>query len=65
MIHSGNDAAYALAQQSTTITKDDNTLHNPVDTFVSLMNNKAIQIGLTDTTYKDPAGLDGQDVNRT
>lgn len=47
LIMSGNDTAYALAGH-----------FGGVDPFVSRMNKKAILLGLSDTQYKDPAGLD-------
>jgi D-alanyl-D-alanine carboxypeptidase (penicillin-binding protein 5/6) len=46
LIMSGNDAAYALADY-----------FGPRDRFISQMNQKVRQIGLNDTIYKDPAGL--------
>lgn len=46
LINSGNDAAYALAEY-----------FGGLDVFVAEMNNKAWQIGLRDTQYFDPAGL--------
>ena len=48
LIHSGNDAAYALA------------LHNSgsIEAFVSKMNEKARKLGLTQTHFGNPAGLD-------
>jgi len=52
LIKSGNDAAYALAEHANGL--DD----VGVDKFVSLMNKKAKTLGMKDTNYKDPAGLD-------
>jgi len=46
LIQSGNDAAYALAEKI------------GFDNFVRKMNDKAKEIGLKDTEFKDPAGLD-------
>lgn len=46
LVHSGNDAAYALADN-----------HN-FDKFVKLMNKKTQDLGMQDTYLKNPAGLD-------
>lgn len=46
LVQSGNDAAYALAEKI------------GFDNFVTKMNNKAKEIGLKDTEFKDPAGLE-------
>ncbi len=48
LLNSGNDAAYALAED---VTGDS-------DTFVSWMNLKAVDLGLNDTHFSDPSGLD-------
>lgn len=50
LIKSGNDAAYALAAHLND-GKD-------VQSFVGLMNQKARELGLKNTEYHDPAGLD-------
>jgi D-alanyl-D-alanine carboxypeptidase (penicillin-binding protein 5/6) len=47
MIHSANDAAYALAR----------TAGGSVDAFVELMNAKARELGMTHTTFRSPHGL--------
>lgn len=47
LIMSGNDTAFALAEY-----------FGNKDKFVAEMNNKVAQIGLRDTAYFDPAGLD-------
>jgi len=52
LIKSGNDSAYALAEHAN---EGDNS---GIDRFVSLMNKKATELGMDDTKYKDPAGLD-------
>jgi len=49
LVHSGNDAAYALAQ------------YYGFDQFVALMNKKAIQLGMGNSVFKNPAGLDNFD----
>lgn len=46
LIQSGNDAAVTLASGI------------GLDSFVQKMNEKAIQLGMSNTKYKDPAGLD-------
>lgn len=48
LIKSGNDAAVALAE------------HIGFEKFVAKMNQKAQFLGLSDTQFKDPAGLDDQ-----
>jgi D-alanyl-D-alanine carboxypeptidase len=48
MIQSGNDAAVALAE------------HLGYDEFIALMNTKADQLGLNNTLFKDPAGLNDE-----
>jgi len=47
LINSGNDAAYALAEH-----------FGGLNRFIAEMNNKVGQIGLRETQYFDPAGLD-------
>lgn len=48
LVKSGNDAAMALAEH----------LPGGLMTFIQKMNDKANYLGLKDTNYKDPAGLD-------
>jgi len=48
MLRSGNDAAVAIAEH----------VGGSVDGFVLMMNEKARQIGMDDTTFKNPHGLD-------
>jgi D-alanyl-D-alanine carboxypeptidase (penicillin-binding protein 5/6) len=50
MLESGNDAAMTLAQCVGGSTK----------AFVALMNAKAVELGLTNTHYSNPIGLDGR-----
>lgn len=50
MLHSGNDAAVALALACS----------DSVPEFVSLMNLKAQELQLHDTHFENPSGLDGQ-----
>lgn len=49
LVHSGNDAAYVLADQY------------GYDKFVELMNKKSQHLNMTDTYFKNPAGLDDAD----
>lgn len=46
LIHSGNDAAYAIADDY------------GYDKFITLMNQKAKNLNMTDSFFKNPAGLD-------
>ena len=48
LLRSGNDAAVLLASN----------LSSSIDDFVSLMNNKAKEIGMKNTTFHNPSGLD-------
>ena len=48
MLHSGNDAAVALAIHCS----------GDLETFVSLMNRKAMELGMEDTLFANPHGLD-------
>ena len=48
MLRSGNDAALAIA----------NYVGGSVDSFVDMMNEKAIFIGMKNTTFNNPSGLD-------
>ncbi len=50
ILHSGNDAAEALAQGSQFQRQD----------FVHLMNKKAEDLGLSDTRFTNPSGLEGE-----
>ncbi len=47
-VMSGNDAVVALAE----------AIAGSVDEFVSMMNKRAKELGLTDTSFKNPHGLD-------
>lgn len=48
LINSGNDAAYALAEYNA----------GSVEAFVDKMNERADQLGMINTEYKNPTGLD-------
>jgi len=52
LVKSANDSAYALAEHLNAKSKT-----TGVDAFVQQMNFKAKKIGMNDTHYKDPAGL--------
>ncbi|OQA04664.1 MAG: D-alanyl-D-alanine carboxypeptidase DacF precursor [bacterium ADurb.Bin400] len=52
LIKSGNDAAYALAEHM------NQPGESGIEKFVNKMNEKARSLGLQDTNYRDPAGLD-------
>lgn len=51
MLRSGNDAALMVAKY----------VGNTVEDFVSLMNTKAKEIGMTNTVFNNPSGLDNTD----
>lgn len=53
MLRSGNDAALAIA----------NYVGGSVDDFVKLMNEKAKEIGMKNTTFNNPSGLDEEKGN--
>ncbi len=46
LVHSGNDAAYVLAE------------NYGYDKFITLMNNKAQELGMKESQFTNPAGLD-------
>ena len=48
LLQSGNDAAWAIAEHTA----------GNVEAFVQLMNNKARSLGLNQTTFTNPSGLD-------
>lgn len=52
LIKSGNDSAYAIAEQ---MNKDNEV---GIEKFVKKMNEKAKELGMDNTDYRDPAGLD-------
>lgn len=56
MVMSGNDAATAIA--TTAGTKIDPASSNPYQTFIDAMNDKARELGCTDTVFENPHGLD-------
>jgi len=48
MLRSGNDAAWAIARH----------IGGDVDTFVTMMNDKAYEIGMKNSVFQNPSGLD-------
>ena len=48
MLRSGNDAAWAIARH----------VGGDVDSFVAMMNEKAASIGMVNSTFRNPSGLD-------
>jgi len=58
LINSGNDAAYALAYYNITKSSQPTIDYSKaIDQFVDKMNKKAIEFGMKNTNYHDPAGL--------
>lgn len=56
LVPSGNDAALSIAETvGATIAKNG---EDPVEAFVAAMNEKASSLGLADTVYENPHGLD-------
>lgn len=53
LIGSSNKAVLSLA----------NALDWPMEAFVERMNQKAIELGMTDTSFTDPSGLDDTDIS--
>jgi D-alanyl-D-alanine carboxypeptidase len=57
LIPSGNDAAYTLAEHYGEIIKPGSTREEAIAAFVDKMNDKAKELGMINTHYLDPAGL--------
>ncbi len=55
LMESNNVAAYALAER---IKNDEEKSSQTLNNFMKLMNNKAIQIGMKNTFFVNPSGLD-------
>lgn len=53
MLRSGNDAALAIA----------NYVGKDVDSFVKMMNEKAVSLKMNDSTFNNPSGLDEEKAN--
>ncbi|MDO8471704.1 MAG: hypothetical protein Q7S64_00950 [bacterium] len=66
LLNSGNDAAYSLGHYigAKQLGSDGNNVSwdNSITAFVNLMNKKAAQLNLKTLQYRDPAGLDDQNV---
>lgn len=60
LVPSGNDAAVAIAETvgASMIAADPSLGNDPIGAFVHAMNEKAAEIGCTDTVYENPHGLD-------
>lgn len=56
MVMSGNDAATAIAIAAGS--KIDPTTNDPYATFIKAMNDKAAELGCTNTVFENPHGLD-------
>ena len=63
LVPSGNDAALAIAETvgSQMISADPSLGKDPVRAFVAAMNDKAAEIGCSDTVYENPHGLDDEE----
>lgn len=64
LIHSNNSSAYAIAE-SFDIENEDLTKEERLNAFVQLMNFEAKKLGLENTFFANPTGLDGNKVNRS
>ncbi len=61
LLVSSNDGAYAIANIAGSISKDnleEKEQNNPIDVFVQKMNQKSKMIGLENTFFNNPSGLD-------
>ena len=58
LLASGNDASYALARHFGADLPGEG---GPVSRFVARMNDRALELGLTGTSFRNPAGLDAED----
>lgn len=65
MAVSGNDAAFAIADLLTGSNAVFNGYYDTVNEFVAEMNARALQIGMFDTTFTNPAGLSGPEPEST
>ena len=63
LVPSGNDAALAIAETvgGQILASDPSAGETPVAAFVGAMNDKAAEIGCTNTLYENPHGLDDGD----
>lgn len=61
LIPSGNDATLALARHVGSLSLESQaTANDAVAEFVGLMNEKAQQLGATNSTFKNPTGIDAE-----
>ncbi len=58
LLPSGNDAAFALAEHYGQVMKPGATQDEAIQAFVDEMNREAKKLGMNDTHYLNPAGLD-------
>ena len=63
LVPSGNDAAVAIAETvgAQMIARNPALGSDPEKVFIDAMNAKALEIGLTDTVYENPHGLDDEE----
>jgi hypothetical protein len=62
MLPSGNDASMTIARMlGASSTSADPTLQAPLDRFISLMNARVHQLGLENSHFVNPSGLDASD----
>lgn len=64
LIHSNNSSAYAIAE-SFDIKNNEMSKEERLNAFVQLMNFEAKKLGLENTFFANPTGLDGNKVNRS
>lgn len=61
LLPSGNDAAMAIARTlGSRVVTGDVALKQPVDRFAAMMNVRVGQLGLTDSHFANPSGLDAE-----
>jgi D-alanyl-D-alanine carboxypeptidase len=60
LIPSGNDAAYTLAEHYGSLIRPHSNRDQSIQAFVAKMNDKAKELGMTNTHYLDPAGLNDE-----
>jgi len=60
LIPSGNDAAMTIARYIGSKAKPSRSTEGPVNTFIKQMNTRVAQLGLKDSHYANPHGLDAR-----
>lgn len=60
LLKSGNDAAYVIAAQIGHKMDESKTGQAAIDLFCQKMTEKAVQLGCTDTAFRNPDGIDKQ-----